>query len=328
MSWQCGQKLGGVSLEPAFVNQRRPIVLVTGATGFVGRALVLELESGGWEVRRAVRQPSRSACEIAVGSIGPTTDWERALAGVEAVVHTAARVHHPKEAHAVELYRSVNADGTMRLARSAANAGVRKFVFISTILVNGGSTDGRSPFREADCIAPRGAYGLSKAEAEFGLNELANESRMSTFVIRPPLIYGFGARGNFQHLVKAVQLGVPLPFGSIRNRRAFVSVENLVSFVATLLRSDQDGFKVYLVADAEQISTPEFIERIARAMRRRPFLVPFPVELLEFALHILRPDLRDSIIGSMEVDTSSALSTGWKPRFTMDEGLRLVFRDR
>jgi UDP-glucose 4-epimerase len=301
----------------------RPVVLVTGAGGFVGRHLVPVLAGEGWRVRRAVRTLSGSDDEVSIGSIGPATDWQAALAGVEAVVHLAARVHHPGEESAGELYRAVNTEGTLQLARCAAAAGVRRFVHVSTILVNGSSTDGRAPFREDDIPAPRGVYGNSKAAAESGLKQLAETVDMRIAVIRPPLIYGAGALGNFRLLVRAIQRGIPLPFGAIRNRRAFLGVENFASFIANRLSGAERKFDIFLVADEMQISTPEFVRQIARAAGRTARLVPVPVPALQLLMKMSgRPEARDSLIGSMEIDVSKIASTGWRPPLGMEEGLR------
>jgi UDP-glucose 4-epimerase len=309
------------------MKQGKSIVLVTGATGFVGRHLAPALAREGWIVRRAVRHGSATGDNVLIKSIGPTTDWGPALAEAEAVVHLAARVHHPNEEHADELYRMINTEGTLQLARSAARAGVKQFLYVSTILVNGSCTDGRPAFREDDEFAPRGVYGMSKAQAELGLKHLAQQSGMRISVVRPPLVYGPGAGGNFRHLVTAVELGIPLPLGSIRNRRAFVSVQNLASFISSWLSAENEKFAVYLIADQEQISTPEFIRRIASAMDRRAYLMPVPPKLLELAVRLMRrPELRDSLIGSMEIDISAALSTGWKPVISMNEGLRMAIQ--
>jgi UDP-glucose 4-epimerase len=298
-------------------------VLVTGAGGFVGRHLVPVLAGGGWRVRRAVRTLSGSDDEVLIGSIGPATNWQAALAGVEAVVHLAARVHHPGEEGAAELYRAVNTEGTLQLARCAAAAGGRRFVYISTILVNGGCTDGRAPFREDDIPAPRGVYGNSKAAAESGLKQLADTADMHITVIRPPLIYGAGALGNFRLLVRAIQRGVPLPFGAIRNRRAFLGVENLASFIANRVSGADNKFDIFLVADEMQISTPEFVRQIARAAGSTARLVPVPVTALNVLLKMSgRSESRDSLIGSMEIDVSKVAATGWRAPLGMEEGLR------
>ena len=305
--------------------QGAPIVLVTGASGFVGRHLAPVLARDGWSVRGARRTLTGDDTEVLIEKIGPTTDWSTALDGVEAVVHLAARVHHPHEEHAAELYRSINTEGTLQLARCAANAGVRRFVYVSTILVNGSCTDGRAPFCEHDIPVPRGVYGMSKAAAESGLKEIAAKTDMQITVVRPPLIYGAGAVGNFKLLVRAVELGILLPLGSITNRRAFLSVQNLASFIGHELCRAGNRFEVFLVADPEQVSTPEFVRRIARAKGRSARLIPMPAAALQLLLTATgRSDARDSLIGSMEIDTSKAIATGWRPLLGLDEGLRMA----
>jgi UDP-glucose 4-epimerase len=303
-----------------------PTVLVTGASGFVGRHLTPALAREGWAVRSIVRRPAASN-DVVVESIGPRTDWQPALAGVDAVVHLAARVHHKYEEHAVKLYRDVNIEGTLHLARCAARAGVRQFIFVSTVLVHGRSSNGRAPFNEGDILTPRGLYGMSKAAAEAGLEALADESDMQITVIRPPLVYGSGAKGNFALLTRAVNGGLPLPFAGICNHRAFLSVQNLSSFILRRLSHPDPAskFEIFLVADGEQVSTPEFIERLAKAAGKRPRLFPLPIPVLAGFLAALgRQEAHDSLIGSLELDLSKAFSIGWRPEMTLDEGLRLA----
>jgi UDP-glucose 4-epimerase len=303
----------------------RPIVLVTGATGFVGRYLLPVLERNGWAVRAAVRRPSGLQNEVVVDSIGAGTDWRAALAGVDAVVHLAARVHHPNDRDAEQLYRDLNIDGTLQLAHGAIAAGVKQFVFASTALVYGRNNDGRPPFSEDDELTPHNPYSRSKVEAEAGLKSLAQGHAMGVTVVRPPLVYGAGAKGNFALLVKAARLGVPLPFAAIRNRRAFVSVQNLASFIASRLSGASRGFDIFLVADEEQVSTPEFFKRLAKTAGGKARLVPAPAPLLGALLALGgRPDARQSLIGSLELNIAKALSTGWRPPLTLDEGLRLA----
>lgn len=300
-------------------------VLVTGANGFIGRCLVPMLEERGYGVRRAVRTGTASDNSVAIGSIGPFTNWEAAVAGVDAVVHLAARVHRPNEEHAGELYNMVNAEGTLQLACAAERANVRKFVFLSSILVNGSCTDGRAPFNENDTFCPRGAYGQSKAAAELGLQELASKFRMSVSIVRPPLVYGREAGGNFRQLVTALKMRLPLPLGLIDNRRSFIGVQNLGSFISMLLDVEQRvQCKTYLVADAEQISTAAFIRRMGRALNRHAVLLPIPPKLVDLAVKTLKPRLRDSLFGSLEMDISSALSIGWRAPFNIEESLKLA----
>jgi UDP-glucose 4-epimerase len=303
----------------------RPIVLLTGASGFVGGHIAPILQDNGWIVRRAVRRPSENADDILIPSIDAATDWREALTDCEAVVHLAARAHRPNDNPAVDLYHSVNTDGTLQLARCAGQAGISQFVYVSSILVNGGATDGRVPFREDDPPQPRGVYGQSKADAESGLQAIAHARDMRITVIRPPLVYGSGARGNFRLLVRTVQLGIPLPFASIRNRRAFLAVDNLASFIVDRLSRAEARFDIFLVADKEQVSTPELIGRIAGAAGTTAHLIPLPTFVLSALLRVGRhAEAYDSVVGSMELDISKALSTGWRPPISLDEGLRLA----
>jgi UDP-glucose 4-epimerase len=309
------------------MSENKPVVLVTGASGFVGRHVVPALVREGWSVRRAVRSPEGIDDEVVIESIGPETDWQAALEGVDAVVHLAARVHHKHEEHAVQLYRNVNIAGTLHLARCAATAGVRQFIFVSTVLVHGRSNEGRAPFCEDDILTPRGLYGMSKAAAEAGLRTLARDSDMKISVIRPPLVYGAGAKGNFALLTRAVNLGLPLPFGAIRNQRAFLAVQNLSSFILRRLAHPDpaSNFEIFLVADREQVSTPEFIERLAKASGKSPRLFGMSPELLSSLLGVIgRQDTHDSLIGSLELNVSKAIATGWQPQVSLDEGLRLA----
>ncbi|WP_409188030.1 NAD-dependent epimerase/dehydratase family protein [Bradyrhizobium sp. RDM4] len=309
------------------MSENKPVVLVTGASGFLGRHVVPALMRAGWSVRRAVRNPKGLADEVVIETIGPDTDWQAALDGVDAVVHLAARVHHKYEEHAVQLYRNVNIAGTLHLARGAAAAGARQFIFISTVLVHGRSNEGRAPFSEDDILTPRGLYGMSKAAAEAGLRTLARDSDMKISVIRPPLVYGAGARGNFALLTRAVDLGLPLPFAAIRNHRAFLAVQNLSSFMLRRLShpDSTSNFEIFLVADGEQVSTPEFIERLAKASGRSSRLFGVSPELLSRLLCAIgRQEMHDSLIGSLELNVSKALATGWQPQVSLDEGLRLA----
>jgi UDP-glucose 4-epimerase len=309
------------------MSERRPVVLVTGASGFVGRHVAPALAREGWSVRRAVRSPEGMDDEVVIETIGPETDWQAALEGVDAVVHLAARVHHKHEEHAVQLYRNVNIAGTLHLARCAATAGVGQFIFVSTVLVHGRSNEGRAPFNEDDILTPRGLYGMSKAAAEAGLRTLARDSAMKISVIRPPLVYGAGAKGNFALLTRAVNLGMPLPFAAIHNHRAFLAVQNLSSFIQRRLAHPDpaSNFEIFLVADKEQVSTPEFIERLAKAAGKNSRLFGMPPDLLGTLLSLMgRQDTHDSLIGSLELNISKAVATGWQPQVSLDEGLRLA----
>lgn len=306
-------------------------VLVTGANGFVGRHVTPTLEREGLSVRRAVLCSEGIDNEVVIDSIGPNTDWSAALEGIDCVVHLAARVHHKHEEHAVQLYHDVNTAGTLHLARHAAMAGVHHFIFVSTVLVHGRSNDGRAPFNEDDLPTPQGVYGKSKAAAEAGLRTLARESAMKISVIRPPLVYGAGAKGNFALLARAIHFGLPLPFAAIQNCRAFLAVQNLSSFILyRLVRPNPEGnFVVFLIADHEQVSTPEFIERLAMASDKKPRLFRVPPKLLTRLFSLVgQQGMHDSLIGSLQLDTSKAIATGWRPQVSLDEGLRLALGNR
>jgi len=283
------------------------------------------LARAGWRVRAALRAPADVPGEsVIVGPIGPATNWTAALAGVDSVVHLAALVHQSSRLEKAQrdLYLTTNTNGTLRLARDAASAGVRHFVFMSSIAVNGPMTDGRAPFRETDTPAPCNTYAETKAAAEESLRELASRSHMAVTVIRSPLIYGRQAKGNFRLLVRCVSAGLPIPFAAIRNRRAFVAAENVASFVAFRLAGAANGFEVFIVADDEQISTAEFIRHIAHALRVRPRLFPVPAPLLKWGLRATRlSEMTASVLASLEVDTGKARAAGWRPVVTMSEGL-------
>lgn len=304
-------------------------VLVTGANGFVGRHLSPALEREGWAVKRVVRHRSEADNEVVVESIGPETDWRDALRGVDAVVHLAARVHQRTDRGSEKLYLGVNTDGTLHLARCAIEAGVKQFIFVSTVLVYGRSSDGRPPFREDDALTPLGLYGKSKAEAEVGLASLAHLHDMCITVVRPPLVYGSGAKGNFSLLVRAVNLGLPLPFAAIRNQRAFVSVQNLCSFITFRLENSAATFDVFLVADKEQVSTPDFVRRLAKASGVNAHVFPLPTPILSKLLKFGGlSSARESLIGSLQLNVAKAAATGWRPPVSLDEGLRLALLEK
>jgi nucleoside-diphosphate-sugar epimerase len=301
------------------------IVLVTGADGFVGRELCAALAAAGRRFRPAVRAP-RAALEDAavVGDIGPATDWRRALESVDSVVHLAARTHVLRETAADPLaeYRRVNVAGTERLARTAAASGVRRLVFLSSVKVNGEASAGR-PFTEDDIPRPEDGYGISKWEAEQALARVAGETGLETVVLRPPLVYGPGVKGNFLRLMRWIARGVPLPLGAIENRRSLVYSGNLVDAIVRSLDAPAAAGRTYLVADGEDLSTPELVRRLARALGVQARVPAFPLAPIALAAALAGKRAEFArLAGSLQVDSSRARrELDWRPRHSLSQGL-------
>ena len=303
-------------------------ILVTGATGFVGRALLRRLVADGRRVRAATRgTPAALAAQaeaVAVGDIGPDTDWRAALAGIDAIVHLAARAHVLRESSADlhARYHAVNTLGALRLAEAAAAAGVRRFVFLSSARVHGGRSTG-APFTESSPLVAEDPYGRSKVDAERGLASLASGTQLEPVILRPPLVYGPEASGNFARLVALVARGVPLPLGAVRNRRSLVYVENLVDAIVRSLDHPSAAGETFMVSDGEDVSTPELIRRIARALGRPARLVPVPPALLRLGGALAgRSDDVARLLDDLVIDRSKIRAfLGWSPVFTLDEGL-------
>lgn len=309
-------------------------ILVTGANGFVGRELVRRLlqPNGDHVVLAAVRSVS---CDIplpaevcTIPAVDGATDWSALCAGCDCVVHLAARVHVMQDAAENPLaeFRRVNVDGTMNLARQAAAAGVRRFVFVSSIKVNGESTLAGRAFAVADVPSPCDPYGQSKLEAELGLRQLAADSEMEFVIIRPPLVYGPGVRANFAALMVTVARGIPLPLGALRNRRSLVALANLVDLILVCLTHPRARNQLFLVSDGEDVSTPELVRRMARALGRSACLFPMPLGLLRLGSMLFgRGETIRRLGESLQVDieyTRNQLQ--WTPPLTLDQGLLLL----
>jgi nucleoside-diphosphate-sugar epimerase len=304
-------------------------ILLTGANGFVGQHLGVYLLKQGYDVVAAVRQPNTSinftpARLVAVGDIDATTDWSTALNGVEVVIHLAARVHVMQEQAEDPLatFRQVNTLGTLRLAQQAAEHGVKRFVYLSSIKVNGESTSA-TPFSEQNIMTPEDPYARSKWEAEQQLLELAAQTGLEVSIIRPPLVYGAGVGGNFQRLLSLVARGWPLPLASIHNRRSLVGVQNLCSLLEVCVHHPAAANEVFLVSDGEDISTPELIRMLAVAMGKPCRLWPFATAMLAMASQLFgQRDAWQRLAGSLQVDISKARQQlGWEPPFSLEQGL-------
>jgi len=306
-------------------------ILVTGASGFVGRALVAQLERvESLSVRAAVRRvPTdgpHGADTVQVGDLGAATDWRAALRDCDVVVHAAARVHAMQETASdpLALYRAVNLDGTLALAQQAADAGARRFVFLSTIKVNGEATQPGRPFRWDDVPAPRDPYGISKAEAEDALRTFAVRSGLEVVIIRPVLVYGPGVKANFRTMLRWVQRGVPLPLARAANRRSLVALENLTDLIRCSVTHPAAADRTFLVSDGEDLSTADLLRRSARAMGRSARLVSLPTSVLHTAARLVgRGALADRLLGTLQVDIADTRRRlGWAPVISVDEALR------
>jgi nucleoside-diphosphate-sugar epimerase len=311
-------------------------VLVTGASGFVGSAVLKCLmndrrfEAVG-SVRRLTPRSITSAQCVEVTSLAPDTKWEHALAGVEVVVHAAARVHVMQDTAADPLaeYRYSNVQGTLNLARQAAVAGARRFVFISSIKVNGEATVSGHPFSAEDTPAPLDPYGISKMEAEDGLREVAMQTGMEVVIIRPPLVYGPGVKANFQSMMRWLQKGIPLPLGAINNRRSLVALDNLVDLIVTCIDHPAAANQVFLVSDGEDISTTQLLRRMGKALRKPARLIPIPSTMLKLGSACIgKPGIGQRLCGSLQVDISKTRELlGWQPVVSVDHGLEKAADD-
>jgi nucleoside-diphosphate-sugar epimerase len=301
--------------------------LITGATGFVGRGLQATLEQRGIEFRAASRDAG--SARIAVGNIDGRTDWSAAVAGIDVVVHLASVNQNVVEGSpaALEAYRTVNVEGTMNLARQAAAGGVKRFVLISSIKVHGEYTSKGRPFSVADEPKPQTDYALTKLEAEQQLQALSRETGLELVVIRPPLVYGPGMRGSFDALVRLVRRGIPLPFGSIKNRRSMVYLENLTDLVVAAATHPDAAGATFIAGDGQSPSTSELLRLISTAIGSPMRLVPFPPAALEIAARVFgKQDLVYRLTRSLEADISEAeRRLGWLPPFQMSEGLSRTF---
>ena len=303
-------------------------ILITGATGFVGRALVSRLGVEGRAVRAAVRTSGVDLAPgveaVAVGEIGAATEWRAAVSGIDAVVHLAARVHVTgEEARTGEgLFREVNVDGAAGLARAARAAGVRRLVLTSSTTVYGDRSTG-APFGESSPPAPKTPYARSKLEGERAVAEVLAGSNTDLVVLRPPLVYGPGAKGNFERLVRLVERGVPLPLASVRNRRSLLFVGSLVDGIVRALDHPAAAGRTYNVADLRDVSTPELVSGIAAALGRRPRLLPCPLGVLRAAAALAgRGEELSRLVDDMAVDASRMRADlGWAPPFTLEQGL-------
>lgn len=308
-------------------------LLLTGATGFVGRAVATELNTQ--ELRLLSRRnPCIADAKFCQAEISPSDDYSIHLKDVDVIIHAAARVHIMADTHTelIKAFRAVNVDGTLNLAAQAAAAGVKRFIFISSIKVNGEGTIPGKPFTPFDQVNASDPYGISKAQAEEALKKIATETQMEVVIIRPPLIYGPGVKGNFANMINWIKKNIPLPFGEVHNKRSLIALDNLVDFIilcADIERSPKAANQVFVISDGEDVSTTTLLKKVAQAQGRSARLIPIPVKWMRIAARLVgKNDVAERLFGNLQVDSSKATELlGWKPVTTMDEQLKKMFQE-
>jgi nucleoside-diphosphate-sugar epimerase len=305
-------------------------VFVTGATGFIGRAVCAKMLKSGWKVKAAVRKGSvlpvlpDGVETVVFAPLEECRSSAQDFYGVDTVIHLAARVHIPKRAveRSIDAFRKVNVLGTEHLARIAAKAGVKRFIFISSVKVNGEGDP--KPYAEKDTPHPRDIYGISKLEAEDSLSRISGETGLKTVILRLPLVYGPGAKANFKNLIKLVKAGPPLPFKGLSNRRSFLYIGNLVDAIFNCAVHPRAVGETFMVSDGQDVSTPDLIMIIAGAMRKKAVLFYLPAGILEGLCKIAgKDDELEKLTGTLLVDSRKIRDLlGWNPPFTLEEGIK------
>ena len=307
-----------------------PNILVTGATGFIGKSLLLNLVAKHFSVSALVRHSDadlpQSVTKIGVADITLVSDWRPILKNIEIIVYIAARAHimNDDSLNPLAEFRKVNTEATLTLARQAAQAGVKRFVFISSIGVNGNNSI--QAYTELAIPNPQEPYAESKYEAEQGLLALAKETGMEVVIIRPPLVYGPGVKANFAAMIKWVNKGIPLPLGAVNNQRSFVALENLVSFITCCIEHPKAANEIFLISDGADVSTTELLRKVAHACGKKAWLLPVPVSLMTMAAKLIgKKEVANRLFGSLQVDSSKSRDLlAWKPVITMDEQLKKI----
>ena len=321
------------------MNLNNQSILITGATGFVGSRLVnfLSAQFPEMELRLAVRhRPDElqvpgvlpTASIEVVGDINPHTNWTNSLIGVDVVIHLAARVHVMNDValDPLEEYRNANTLATIHLAEEAAKAGIKRFIYLSSIKVNGEETSPGKLYSEDSVPRPIDPYGVSKWEAELGLVKVCEQTGMQFVIIRPPLVYGPGVKANFQKLMELVTKGMPLPLGAVHNQRSMLALDNLVSFIAAVMTNPLAANQRFLLSDGEDISTSLLLKLIAKGMGKSIWLLPVPAFALRAAAQVLgASSAADRLLGSLQIDSSKARQLlQWQPPLSVEEGIAIA----
>lgn len=302
------------------------IILITGATGFVGQQILRQLPP---QTRVFGRTKPARDCHFFAGELSANTDYRAALSGVDVVIHCAARAHVMNETatNAAELYKDINTHATLALAQQAADSGVKRFIFISTIKVNGETTLTGQVFRASDIRQPLDHYGESKAKAEIGLFDIARKTGIEVVIIRPPLVYGPDVKANFATMLNLAKMNIPLPFGAIHNKRSMVALDNLVDLIVTCIEHPNAANQIFLVSDDQDVSTTELLELMTRVAGKRPRMLPVPVAWLRLAGKVTgQKTIIDRLCGNLQVDITHTKNTlSWHPPITVEEGVRRCF---
>lgn len=312
----------------------KPNILITGANGFVGGAVLARVIKAGFNavsVSRKVAAMPAAVKQIQIAALNSATPWQQIITDsqIEVIIHAAARVHQMADdaADPLAAFRAVNTEGTLNLARQAAESGVKRFIFISSVKVNGEKTITGKPFSAEQPVSPADAYGLSKAEAEQQLMQLAKQTKMEIVIIRPPLVYGYGVKANFAAMLNLAKKNLPLPLGAIDNRRSLVALDNLVDLIVTCIEHPKAANQIFLVSDDRDVSTTELLKLMTRAAGKKPRLLPVPVSWLKLAATLTgKQAVTDRLCGNLQLDITHTKETlGWTPPITLEEGIARCF---
>jgi nucleoside-diphosphate-sugar epimerase len=301
-------------------------ILVTGATGFIGNKLCQALSAHGDTVFAVARRQVAIDTNITVINkvLSKETDWHDCLKDIDVVIHLAGRAHVMNDVseNPYQAYADINIDATKHLAKQAVLSGVKRFIYLSSIKVNGERTKDVA-FSETDSPQPKDDYGTTKCEAEKVLNNIARQTGMDVVIIRPPLVYGAGVKANFKSLIKLAQLNIPLPFGAIDNKRSLVFIENLIDFILLCTHHPNAANQTFLISDDDDVSTTRLIQYIKEASGKRPLLIPVPQSWLRFVFQLIgKSFLSDRLLGNLQVDITKAKTLlNWKPPFALEQGI-------
>lgn len=307
-------------------------ILITGTTGFVGNKLCQALSMRGDAVFAVARRQVAIDTNITVINkvLSKDTDWQDWLKDIDVVIHLAGRAHVMKDVseNPYQAYADINIHATKHLAEQAALSGVKRFIYLSSIKVNGERTKDIA-FTETDSPQPEDDYGKTKYEAEKALNNIGKDTEMEVVIIRPPLVYGEGVKANFKSLIKLAQLNIPLPFGAIRNKRSLVYIENIIDFILLCTHHPSAANQTFLISDDDDVSITRLIQEIKEASGKRSLLIPVPQSWLRFVLQLIgKSSLSDRLLGNLQVDITKAKTLlDWKPPYSVKEGIEKTVSD-